>query len=147
VRRNASGSAELRGMRNTSLVCELHAHTTWSDGALSVTELVDVYGAAGFDVLAVTDHIVRSDDPYLATGDNRFVTAEDFPLYLAEIEREAERAAHRYGLLVIPGAEISSKIPTRCEQHTPSRSACARSSGSRTGSRRRWRRPGHWVPH
>ena len=41
-----------------TLLCELHAHTTWSDGALSLPELVDVYGNAGFDVLCVTDHSV-----------------------------------------------------------------------------------------
>ena len=45
------------------LLCELHAHTTWSDGTLSVQELVDLYGMAGFDVLCVTDHVVRADDP------------------------------------------------------------------------------------
>src|SRR5262245_61388562 len=33
------------------LLSELHAHTTWSDGALTVAELVDLYGHAGFDVL------------------------------------------------------------------------------------------------
>ena len=33
------------------LLCELHAHTTWSDGALSLVELVDLYGTHGFDVL------------------------------------------------------------------------------------------------
>jgi hypothetical protein len=26
------------------LLCELHAHTTWSDGDLSLRELVDLYG-------------------------------------------------------------------------------------------------------
>ncbi len=41
------------------LLCELHAHTTWSDGALSLRELVDLYGCRGFDVLAVTDHAPR----------------------------------------------------------------------------------------
>ena len=65
--------------QESPLVCELHAHTTWSDGDLSVRELVDVYARAAVDVLAVTDHIVRLDDPYLATGDDRSVTAEDFP--------------------------------------------------------------------
>jgi hypothetical protein len=37
-----------------SLLCELHAHTTWSDGDLSLEKLVDLYGSAGFDVLCVT---------------------------------------------------------------------------------------------
>ena len=45
------------------LLCELHAHTTWSDGVLSIAELVDLYGTAGFDVLCVTDHTARLDDP------------------------------------------------------------------------------------
>jgi len=38
------------------LLAELHAHTTWSDGALSLSALVDLYGTHGFDVLCVTDH-------------------------------------------------------------------------------------------
>lgn len=42
------------------LLAELHAHTTWSDGEFSIAELVELYGHAGFDVLAVTDHVVRS---------------------------------------------------------------------------------------
>ena len=113
-------------MRTTPLLCELHAHTTWSDGDLSMGELVDLYGAAGFDVLAVTDHIVRPDDPYLATGENRSVTAESFPRYLAEIESEAERARRRHGLLVIPGAELTFEDPD------PARAAHAVALGLRS---------------
>jgi predicted metal-dependent phosphoesterase TrpH len=45
------------------LLSELHAHSTWSDGDLSVREPVDLYGRSGFDVLAITDHVVRTDDP------------------------------------------------------------------------------------
>lgn len=82
------------------LLCELHAHTTWSDGSLSVSELVDLYGGAGFDVLAVTDHVLDS-----AQGIH--VRAETFPAYLDEIEAEAERALAAYGLLVLPGLELS----------------------------------------
>ena len=34
------------------LLCDFHVHTTWSDGKLSVAEVVDLYGATGkFDVL------------------------------------------------------------------------------------------------
>jgi hypothetical protein len=46
------------------LLCELHAHTRWSDGELTVAELVDLHGRSGFDVLRVTDHVVRSHDPW-----------------------------------------------------------------------------------
>jgi hypothetical protein len=35
---------------------ELHAHTTWSDGALGIPAVVDLYGQQGFDVLCITDH-------------------------------------------------------------------------------------------
>ena len=45
------------------LLCELHCHTTWSDGDLTPDELVDLYGTAGFDVLCVTDHVVGPNDP------------------------------------------------------------------------------------
>jgi hypothetical protein len=49
------------------LHCELHAHTTFSDGALSPSELVDLYGSAGFDVLAITDQrLPHEREPVLA---------------------------------------------------------------------------------
>lgn len=38
------------------LRCQLHAHTTGSDGDASPQELCDHYADAGFDVLAITDH-------------------------------------------------------------------------------------------
>jgi predicted metal-dependent phosphoesterase TrpH len=90
------------------LLCELHAHTTWSDGSLSVRELVDLYGATGFDVLAVTDHIVGRDAPWLPAGAGPIhVHAANHDAYLAEVESEAERALARYGLLVLPGLELT----------------------------------------
>jgi len=38
------------------LCCQLHAHTTNSDGEPSPAELCAHYAGAGFDVLAITDH-------------------------------------------------------------------------------------------
>jgi predicted metal-dependent phosphoesterase TrpH len=93
-------------MPNGLLLCELHAHTTWSDGALSMRELVDLHGAAGFDVLCITDHAYRLDDP--APGG---VDGWSWPAYLDEIEREAERARDAFGLLVIPGVELTDNAP------------------------------------
>jgi predicted metal-dependent phosphoesterase TrpH len=87
------------------LLCEFHAHTTWSDGVLTPAELVDLYGRSGFDVLAITDHVVR-DQPAAQA-----LAAADHPAYLEEIEREAERAAALYGLLVIPGLELTYDDP------------------------------------
>jgi predicted metal-dependent phosphoesterase TrpH len=83
------------------LLCELHAHTTWSDGALSVREVCDLYGRHGFDVLAITDHTAPHDH----------VQEASFRPYLAEVEAEAERARRLYDLLVLPGLELTHEAP------------------------------------
>ena len=92
------------------LLCELHAHTRWSDGALDIRELIDLYGCAGFDVLVVTDHVVRRDDMYQraigATGPS-MVHAANHATYVDAIAFEAERARDLYDLLVIPGLELT----------------------------------------
>lgn len=45
------------------LRCALHAHTTNSDGDMPPERLVGHYERAGYDVLAITDHWVRTDEP------------------------------------------------------------------------------------
>ena len=90
------------------LLCELHAHTRWSDGALTVPELVDLYGRNGFDVLCVTDHVNRTDDPWLpADAPARGVTRANHAEYLAELDAQAERAKREYDLLLLPGIELT----------------------------------------
>jgi predicted metal-dependent phosphoesterase TrpH len=89
------------------LLTELHAHTRWSDGALSTRELIDLYGRQGFDVLCITDHVVRADDPLAAEGVVEAVSERDYPAYLAEVAVEAMRARAVYGLLVLPGLELT----------------------------------------
>jgi 3',5'-nucleoside bisphosphate phosphatase len=85
------------------LLCELHAHSRWSDGALELAELVDLHGRNGFDVLCVTDHVVRTRH----RGALPTVDEECWDAYLADVEREAARAWRTYGLLVIPGLELT----------------------------------------
>jgi predicted metal-dependent phosphoesterase TrpH len=96
-------------MRRTlgPLLCELHAHTRWSDGRLTVAELVDLPGRNGFDVLRVTDHVVREDDPWRGRPGHRSVDGESWGAYLADVEREAGRAWRTYGMRVIPGLELT----------------------------------------
>ena len=97
------------------LLCDFHVHTQWSDGRLTVREVVDLYGQTGrFDVIAITDHILQKRDLLaragrLATlGYRRFSLTEDhFRAYLQEIADEGRRARREYGLVVIPGAEIT----------------------------------------
>jgi predicted metal-dependent phosphoesterase TrpH len=91
------------------LLCELHAHTTWSDGVCSVAEVVDLYGGQGFDVLCITDHTVREDDPYLERG--LAIDRGHWQAYLAEIDAESRRARERFGMLVIPGLELTDNAP------------------------------------
>jgi predicted metal-dependent phosphoesterase TrpH len=108
------------------LLCDFHIHTTWSDGRLSLREVVDLYGQTGkFDVIAITDHILLKRDflaraGRLATlGRRRYsVTEETFDEYLADIAREAQRAKRDYGMLVIPGAEVTQNhIRARKNSH------------------------------
>ncbi len=65
------------------LRCALHAHTTNSDGELPPPLLVEHYERAGFDVLAITDHSVRT--------------------VVASTPR----------LLVIPGSELGARVGRR----------------------------------
>lgn len=92
-------------MTTRTLLCELHAHTTWSDGALGLRELVDLAGGAGLDVLCVSDHVLRSDDPWRAASS--CVHEGTFDEYVAAVDGEAERARALYGMLVVPGVELT----------------------------------------
>ncbi len=91
------------------LLCDFHIHTTWSDGSLELEETVDIFGQAGFDVIAITDHVVNGDNSIgkVTTALNLSVTGENFDEYLSHIRREAGRAWDKYGMLVIPGVELS----------------------------------------
>ena len=97
------------------LLCDFHVHTDWSDGRLSIRDVVDLYGRTKrFDVIAITDHILMKRDllaragKLLSLGRREFsVTEERFERYLDHIQAEAKRALRLYDLLVIPGAEVT----------------------------------------
>jgi 3',5'-nucleoside bisphosphate phosphatase len=108
------------------LLCDFHVHTQWSDGKLSVAEVVDLYGSTGkFDVIAITDHILMKKDLLaragrIATlGRRAFgVREHDFEHYLENVRAEAARALEQYGMLVIPGAEITqNRLAGRKNSH------------------------------
>jgi predicted metal-dependent phosphoesterase TrpH len=124
VARARGDVAEDGSVKPRPLLCELHSHSTWSDGALRLPELVDLYGRNGFDVLAVTDHVLREDDPFAATG-RRCVHAANFGAYLVELAEEAARAREEYDLLVLPGLELTFNA------HSPNRSGHALAVGLR----------------
>ncbi len=91
------------------LLCDFHIHTTFSDGSVELSKTVDLFGQAGFDVIAITDHVVNSDNMIgkFARQFNLSVRDDNFDEYLSAIRAEAERAWKKYGMLVIPGVEIS----------------------------------------
>jgi hypothetical protein len=103
------------------LLAELHAHTTWSDGALALPALVDLYGSHGFDVLCVTDHVLPGD-----RGIRCCVGVHNWRAYLDHVESEAARALSEYRMILVPGVEFT-------DDHTDAtRSAHALAIGLRT---------------
>jgi len=97
---HAAGMSKIRILRPRAgaLLCEFHAHTTWSDGELPMPDAVDAYGLAGFDVLCITDHVLP---------DGSMVSRDNYDTYLAAIRSEATRAFSEYGMLVVPGVELT----------------------------------------
>lgn len=75
---------------------ELHAHTTASDGSLSIAQLAANAKARGFHTLAVTDH---SKSSVIAGG----LTVERLHAHAAEIRRVA---AITPGITILPGSEV-----------------------------------------
>jgi hypothetical protein len=71
----------------SALSVDLHSHSTRSDGALTPTELVEHAAAAGVEVLGLTDHDT-----------------------MAGVE-EAMAAGARLGVEVVPGIELSVRVP------------------------------------
>jgi hypothetical protein len=66
-------------------IVDLHAHTTFSDGTSSPSEVVYAYKKAGVQIMSITDHD----------------TLEALP--------QAEVLAKNAGILFVPGVEISSR--------------------------------------
>ena len=77
------------------LLCELHAHSRWSDGELDLADVGDLYGRGGFDVLCITDHVERGGG---------MVSEQIYPAYLAAVREQAARAWERHGYARDPRA-------------------------------------------
>jgi predicted metal-dependent phosphoesterase TrpH len=76
---------------------------------VNLRRTIDLFGQAGFDVIAITDHVVNGESAYGKIA-NRFkfsLNEENFEVYFSQIREEGKRALEKYGLLVIPGVEIT----------------------------------------
>ena len=90
-------------------LADFHIHSNFSDGVLSISEIVDFYGDRGFGAIAITDHLCEEKSPLgrAAAYLGRTLTRQSFDEYQETLKREAKRAWNQYKMLVIPGAEIT----------------------------------------
>ncbi len=88
---------------------DFHIHSDFSDGKMTIPQLVDLYGSQGFGAIAITDHLCERESIIgrAAVAIGHTLTPASFPLYLAIIKSEAERAWKQYKMVVIPGFELS----------------------------------------
>ena len=103
------------GSHPQMLLCDFHIHSNYSDGKLSVPEIVDFYGERGFDCICITDHLA---DPKRLIGKlselaSFTLSQEQVGEYFAVIERERQRAWRRYKMLVMTGIEFNKDGYTR----------------------------------
>jgi len=92
-----------------ALLCDFHIHSNYSDGKLTVPELVDFYGPRGFDCICVTDHLA---DPRRVIGklsklSNLVLAESQLDEYFEVLARERRRAWRKYGMLVLAGLEFN----------------------------------------
>ncbi len=90
-------------------LADLHVHSRFSDGRLTIAELVDFYGQRGFGAIAITDHLCESRTVMgvAARYMKITLTLETFGSYMATLRREGERAWDQYRMVVIPGFELT----------------------------------------
>jgi predicted metal-dependent phosphoesterase TrpH len=93
----------------TSVKCDLHIHSQFSDGKLTISEIVDIYGRRGFGAIAITDHLCEQKNIIgrFSHKMNFSLSSANFAKYMEEIQIQGERALSEYGMLVIPGYEIT----------------------------------------
>lgn len=94
------------------MLADFHIHSTFSDGRLSIPELVDLYGSRGFGAIAITDHLCEeaSIAGRAARWLGRTLTPATFPLYTEILRSERVRAWEQYGMVVIAGFELTQNF-------------------------------------
>jgi PHP family Zn ribbon phosphoesterase len=90
-------------------LADFHIHSHFSDGSMSIPEIVDFYGERGFGAIAITDHLCeeKSNLGKAAAYLGKTLTRATFPLYQEILKSERERAWREYQMLLIPGFEVT----------------------------------------
>jgi DNA polymerase (family 10) len=84
----------------SDMQAELHTHSTWSDGKISIKEMAIAARDRGYKVLAITDH-----SPSL--GITQGVTIEDFKEQRVEIDRAQKELGD--SIIILQGSEVEIK--------------------------------------
>jgi signal transduction histidine kinase/predicted metal-dependent phosphoesterase TrpH len=92
------------------LLTDLHIHTTFSDGTVPIEEVVKIYGEAGFDAIAITDHLFDTQSPRSLELYEEGKSIKDLQGYFRRIEEVSRWAKESYDLLVIPGVEVCNLL-------------------------------------
>jgi signal transduction histidine kinase len=92
------------------LLSDLHIHTTFSDGTLSLEEVVKSYGEAGFDAISITDHLFDTQSPRSLEIYEEGKSIKDIETYFEKVDEICHWARSTYDLLVIPGLEICNLV-------------------------------------
>ena len=91
------------------LLCDFHIHTNYSDGKLTVPEVIEFYGRRGFDCICITDHL---GDPRRLIGKlgrlaNFTLGPEQLDEYFDVLDQEKRRAWRKHRMLVMTGIEFN----------------------------------------
>lgn len=88
---------------------DLHIHSNFSDGKLSISEIVDLYGSKGFSFIAITDHLADSKTltGFVTRALKLSLTEKSMDQYLSVIKTEAKRAWQKYGMVLLSGVEVT----------------------------------------
>jgi len=88
------------------LLSDLHIHTTFSDGDVPIEEVIKIHGEAGFDVIAITDHLFDTQSSRSLEIHEEGKSVKEIETYFKKIDEISCWARETYDLLVIPGLEI-----------------------------------------
>ncbi len=92
------------------LLTDLHIHTRFSDGTIPIEDVARIYGEAGFDAIAITDHLFDTQSPRSLELYDEGKSIKDLKAYFQRIEELSGWAKESYDLLVIPGLEICNLV-------------------------------------
>lgn len=98
-------------LKEHCLLCDFHIHTNASDGELSLEEIIELYGEKGFDVIAITDHVLDSETLKRYQDQGRRIPGIEYPAfqsYLKSLWKASKRAWEKYHMLLLPGMEITN---------------------------------------